>query len=886
MIEEVSIKDYNTVAPIAAASSDLSKSNELSELIFKNLINSFQAFLVSYYKKDSDKTFNKLLDIIKTENTDEYNSKVANSIYNIMSYLGYTDNRGTFINSFSDEQIEKNNNNIKLYLDKIILINENLKNDSFFNFFQSLSSKEFSNYLYFVSQDYTWNIKFDDTPITLDGLFLSTVHAIFRMEDFSVILENIKKLDQSKLKILFKSVYNLEKDAENYRSLYYFNAFKYNFNYDILLNESIVDIIKNETFNSIPMDSRAIIIFADLYQNKNKFEDLAKILIKKDPNLFYIFLNTFSLVQKDDVNIINTVYYDIYDYLLDKKDKSSRKFDKILENFDIIIKLSIELSCIYNNSKSYKDLDYIIENLNKNRLSALEQNLKLLMNYIDGISNTIKFIREEKDNIDINLKIELLNKIGNLFRLYDESKLDNKIIKSLIKNFEEKIGNISTPINYYNNYKFDQLIKEFQKFAPNTASYILYHRSFDNSLLKNNDKLISLIIDYLKIQLEGKTTINLDKINAVVIEIEKGKKGDPVKKYEEKFIADFERRVNLAKIELKNRKIKNILDSSDLYKNILSKIIGIDTSEIKFNDADVYFSNVLVGYISGIKVRNYYNGKQSIDKTPEHYVKELIKKYYNGGNDAALEYISNIPKNKVLIKKLNNRKTNLDALRNFELTYKIKNMSFGLSNNDSMGIREIDNILRSEQTFTFYISQNIMENLNQGVYFDTCLNIVDGNNAFAAVARAISANNFTLYITEGKKDNKIIGRISLVDSDQGLLVNSKIYIDPKYKDIINGEIIIDVLKKLADASNRSIIYYLDDRKRNNVLDISETLNKMKNEDTQILNVKNLEVNVDFGLIKNIYSDILGGLINSKEENKDKIYRIFDTAYLILPKNGK
>ena len=105
----------------------------------------------------------------------------------------------------------------------------------------------------------------------------------------------------------------------------------------------------------------------------------------------------------------------------------------------------------------------------------------------------------------------------------------------------------------------------------------------------------------------------------------------------------------------------------------------------------------------------------------------------------------------------------------------------------------------------FFISDDPLEALNLGVGFPSCLDISKGVNRFGAVARAIDRNNRTLYVAEGGRGGQIIGRVSLIECDQGFFVNSHFYENTNY-DLFNPEQgWVTALVELGKATGRDVM---------------------------------------------------------------------------------
>jgi hypothetical protein len=105
----------------------------------------------------------------------------------------------------------------------------------------------------------------------------------------------------------------------------------------------------------------------------------------------------------------------------------------------------------------------------------------------------------------------------------------------------------------------------------------------------------------------------------------------------------------------------------------------------------------------------------------------------------------------------------------------------------------------------FYVEKDTLKKLQLGMSFASCLNIRSGEFGNAAVTRAIDANNITVYVKN--EEHEVVSRVSLIDSDKGLLVISKFYVNPEGKTDVEdiGSNWEGALNNLAKKSGRDII---------------------------------------------------------------------------------
>ncbi len=105
---------------------------------------------------------------------------------------------------------------------------------------------------------------------------------------------------------------------------------------------------------------------------------------------------------------------------------------------------------------------------------------------------------------------------------------------------------------------------------------------------------------------------------------------------------------------------------------------------------------------------------------------------------------------------------------------------------------------------TFFASTDPMERLMLGMGFTSCLNVVNGINNFAAVSSAIDENNIIMYARDDRT-GAIIGRVSLIESREGFVVNSGFYGNTRLNLFRDGSGWIDVLRDFARETGRPVL---------------------------------------------------------------------------------
>ncbi|MGC8688269.1 MAG: hypothetical protein ACP5RQ_02625 [Candidatus Micrarchaeia archaeon] len=833
-------------------------------------------------------TFNRLENFLNEHENREnnYTMIVVESIQSIMQYLGYTNKKRDFIESISDTNFI-NNKNYKEYIENIILFNKNLhENNEFFYFIENMSDVGFLNYLKILNIKNIKDMKYNGISIIFNTDFLNTISPIFNNSNFDKTIDNIEDYNKSDLDLKFKVFFRILEVSKEKDIIEYYDALKY-INYRNISDDNKFKDIKNILIeNSLNIDLKNIIIVSSLYSKEDFLPFLKYLESKKIKDATNEFIDSFKIALNE--NTIDAPY----NYIITKYKELGRKFDNVAKSSGSIVNSFIILSKIYENkSNDYKELNYLIKKYDAKKLKEFEKNLTVVYKNRSQISEILNYLKKEYENIYDKNIVRLLNKMGILLKLAYEDKIIYEYkINEIISNCNLKIKeayeiNNSTNRDINNNvndkYNIETLLKDLDKYASNTSKYIERHLKSEVSIFNKPDikeELIKQILYYLKLK-KSDIAINPDEINSVKIEEKENKKNEIKKKYEAQFIKDFEKKIKIAQIKFKNNKIEELTRSFDIPKLILSNILKKDIDTDSLNLQNPYFLNVLYGLANGIN-KYGFDGRDKSIEVNEKILKNIIEIYYNKGNEGALEYLDNMPENKKLKEIMKERGTDIEALKHFEYRSEIPL--------NKSKIDEINNTLRTEEEIIFYVSNDVMKNLNLGVEpLSTCLNIINGDYPYASVPRAVDANNFIVYITvissnNNKIEKKDVGRISLLESDIGILINSNLYIEKEYKNKISKDIIIDFMKELANKSNRRIIC------ETGILNTYQQpdLNKSKDNliyDPQVSYVKNLEVESNYGECQIIYSDIFAGIKNKRDEKDRVLKTTLTSAYCFEPK---
>ncbi len=175
----------------------------------------------------------------------------------------------------------------------------------------------------------------------------------------------------------------------------------------------------------------------------------------------------------------------------------------------------------------------------------------------------------------------------------------------------------------------------------------------------------------------------------------------------------------------------------------------------------------------------------------------------------------------------------------------------------------------SHEGITFFIETDPVKKLQIGVGFPSCLDITKGSNSFGAVARAFDANNITMYVAQGDRDSNVVGRISLLDTDKGFLLNSHFYENTNLNLFDSKGGWITALIELVRVTKRDIMIvpslFAVTPNIENMLKIAGSASR-----------REVNAHVSKGVCDEIYTDVSGGRIRVGEDG----FNIRTDAYVL------
>ncbi|MCL5433639.1 MAG: hypothetical protein M1538_01505 [Candidatus Marsarchaeota archaeon] len=773
----------------------------------ESIINSYSERngFVDLNNLSKDKNFHTFNELINDADKLKYSREDAiHLINNLILMLKDTGKVPILINSISDFESPTHN-----YIKNLIEISKNI-NNKFLNILYDFNNVEFSRYINIFKIIKNESDNADNfnvyKSIIEDPNKLKKIKLLFN-NDFDAIIGNLNKIaPEDASTIILNSINILNSDSYYQTAIDYLSASKFQTpNIKFLLEIKTIEAIKYLFDNDIIdiSDENILKVACMFHYCGNSFIKFIKYLNKtSSPFGMKKFFNSISInFDKDEEDILK--------YIIKKQEELGKKFDDISEVVgSIIVIAKVMMNIGYIKQGDYKEIDYLILEGNRQNLLIFEKNILFLDIKKIKESKAFEYIKLHKDkNITVKDRIDLLNKLSLLFRLSKESVIDDESVNKLIENLNAAIITYKTN-NKIKELSLNNLIDKMSEYAPNASKYIKEHINAPGSIFINDNvlnELKNLISQYLTIKLNFNNSdikINIDNIYAVYVENvkKKGKKINSNPKYEKKFLRDFKRYNDLAEINIENTTIKRIITDLNINKLILSKLTGIDESKIFTDKLSKEFINVIEGYINGSLYNELIFDNKTISniKYNRQILRELIIKYYQGGNAAAIDYIMGFEESKDIIENMKQRGTNIDAINNLKLYYKISApIKFNVGDK---------NIFKNKkENIIFYNETDIINKLNSGVYNKTCLNIINGENSFGAIAYAVDINNFIIYIAKDDEDKKIFGRLSLIESDKGFILNSDIYLNNDYKRCIDIDIIIDFLEKFSEISGRTLI---------------------------------------------------------------------------------
>lgn len=332
--------------------------------------------------------------------------------------------------------------------------------------------------------------------------------------------------------------------------------------------------------------------------------------------------------------------------------------------------------------------------------------------------------------------------------------------------------------------------------------------------------------------------------------LSKGAKVEMIGKYEQHFVTEIEKAVNSARYS-------SFMEYTSVHSAILRAILG---REVKLNAIPAELKNAVEGYLT------VDHNKEHLGKLIEIYALEGAQAatrwaYELGGNRQVLKVMSKrgtdigqinkfevsfaaskpmdfVEKNKIRVAQIYSEiislvhqlgygdleqlgvkrsgKTEQDAVAIYQKLLKISEEKKFVREQKLIiedikdhinGIRtSVGQLYAAEEgaRLKFFISADPIQKMQLGVGFNSCLDIRRGAFSYGAVARGIDANNIVLYASK-VGDAGTVGRVSLVDTDSGLLVNSGFYENTVYDLHGKENGWVSAIAELSRSANRSVL---------------------------------------------------------------------------------
>jgi hypothetical protein len=127
----------------------------------------------------------------------------------------------------------------------------------------------------------------------------------------------------------------------------------------------------------------------------------------------------------------------------------------------------------------------------------------------------------------------------------------------------------------------------------------------------------------------------------------------------------------------------------------------------------------------------------------------------------------------------------------------------------AISIVKLNGIIKDDtHEIIFYCPTDPIERMQLGEPFEQCCLGLNRSNKFGAWQRGIDANNIIVYASEATGEDgrgRVIGRVSLVESDKGLLLSSQFMHEMNTEPFGNYEGWMECLSNLATETGRRIV---------------------------------------------------------------------------------
>ncbi len=428
---------------------------------------------------------------------------------------------------------------------------------------------------------------------------------------------------------------------------------------------------------------------------------------------------------------------------------------------------------------------------------------------------------------------------------------------------------------------------EIMEYVDRHVGYAAGHPEFKAALSK--DKVMDLLREYL-----GTEEPNIQTVKVEKQQVKKGKDAVIREKYESLFMSDLSRTVERSRYEA-------LMDALSVHRHILARILDEDNPKAAYEVPDM-MKPAIEGYtrleanrgvMRDMLAKYYTDGPEKTQKwlMGLNGNTSVIAEMMARGTDVDAMQTFHVSYDSVAAQKLSRKW----AERSEQIFQGIKEelARLGIGDISALGVdgggsisetaeavakklremaaegkltkdakRVVDGITNDANALKsfvgqmqlageahrieFAVPQDPMKRIQMGVGFESCLDIVNGSNNYGAVARTVDANNIVIFASEGDDEERVIGRVSLFETDKGLMVNSKFYENTTY-DLFNpGGGWINALVELAARSGRELIVPTR---------FIKSPEAIKTLDAYGFKKENIEVKVSRAQCTSVYSDL-------------------------------
>jgi len=251
----------------------------------------------------------------------------------------------------------------------------------------------------------------------------------------------------------------------------------------------------------------------------------------------------------------------------------------------------------------------------------------------------LEYLQKSKEFLPVAERIKAIDRVSVFLRL--EGDLPEELKAEKAKDFKRILGEGRKPT--------EEDEQELREKFPEVMGYVDRHKAHADSTPGYESPISEEeVLEMLLVARDCGRELNLNVVKKEKQQLASGREVAFKPKFEEKFVSELRSSVRMARQNA-------LLEALDAHRAILSVICGrkiAQEEEISEN-----LGNVLEGFF-GIK----YN---------QRVLADLVRIYHEEGPEAAIEWISGLEGNKRVVKKMEERGTNVKAMHEFKLVLEL-----------------------------------------------------------------------------------------------------------------------------------------------------------------------------------------------------------------------